>query len=153
MEILPKKSRVVLEEEDNNNGTMAEREEGDEECVWMDGEDEPTYELMYDGKGKKNHCMNREHAEDSVEANNCSISKLRSESRNKTVQSKTQAKPIDLSRTAHPQLRSLSLRHKSDVHSGPSANRRKKRESSMLAAHVQPTPKRDSVLQHWWKTG
>ena len=61
--------------------------------------------------------MNWEHAEDSFEANNLNISKVRSESRNTIVQSKTQAKPIDLSQTAHLKLRALNLRHELDVHS------------------------------------
>ena len=81
---------------------MAEGVEGGDEGVWMDGEDEPPDYLRYNGEGKKIRSINREHAEDSFEANNCNISKVRSESCNKIVQSKTQAKPINLSRTAHP---------------------------------------------------
>ena len=119
----------------------------------MDGEDEQPDDLRYNGEGKKLCCMNREHAEDSFEANNRNISKFRSESRNTIVQSKTQAKPIDLSRTAHPQFLSLNLRHESDVHSQPSANRRKKCKSGALAAAVRPTPKWYSVPRYWWKTG
>ena len=95
--------------------------------------------------------MNREHAEDIFEATNHNISKVRSKSRNKIVQSKTQAKPIELGWTAHPQLRALNLRHDLDVHYQPGANRSKKSKSSALAAAVQPTPKRDSVLRHWWE--
>ena len=55
----------------------------------MDGEDEPHDDLRYNGEGNKNRCMNREHAEDSFEANNRNISKIRSESCNTIVQSKT----------------------------------------------------------------
>ena len=87
----------------------------------------------------------------SFEAKNCNIIKVRSESHNTIVQLKTQAKPIDLSRTAHLQFRVLNLIHESDVHSRPGANQRKKRESSALTAAVQPTPKRDSVPQHCWE--
>ena len=96
-----------MEEEDNNNGTTEEGMEGDDEGVWMDGEDQPPDELRYDGEGKKLFSMNREHVEDSFEANNHNISKVRSESRNKIVHSKTQSKPIDLSWTAHLQFRAL----------------------------------------------
>ena len=39
MGIMPKDSRVVLEEEDGNYETMAEGVEGYDEGVWMDGED------------------------------------------------------------------------------------------------------------------
>ena len=60
----------------------------------MDGEDNPPDDLRYNGEGKKKCCMNREHADDSFEANNRNISKVRSESRNKIVQLKIQAKPI-----------------------------------------------------------
>ena len=35
MGILPNESRVVSEEEDNNNGTMSEGKEGDYEGVWV----------------------------------------------------------------------------------------------------------------------
>ena len=70
----------------------------------MDGEDDTPDNLRYNGEGKKNCCMNREHAEDSFEAINCNISKVRSEIRNIIVHSTTQAKPIDLSRTAHLQF-------------------------------------------------
>ena len=52
-------------------------------------EDEPPDDLRYNGEVNKNRCMNREHAEDSFEANNCNISKVRSKSHNKIVQSKT----------------------------------------------------------------
>ena len=65
MGILPKESRVVSEEKDSNGGTMAEEEEGDYEGVSMGGEDEPFDDLMYNGEGKKNCCITREHAEDS----------------------------------------------------------------------------------------
>ena len=36
--IIPKESWVVLEEEDDNNETMAGGVEGEYEGVWMDGE-------------------------------------------------------------------------------------------------------------------
>ena len=49
MGILPKESRVVSEEEDNNNDTMAEGVEGDDKGAWMDGEDEPPDDLRYTG--------------------------------------------------------------------------------------------------------
>ena len=69
--------------------------------------------------------MNKEHIEDSFEANNHNISKFRSESLNTIAQSKTQSKPINLSRTADTQFRALNLRHELNVHSQPGANRRK----------------------------
>ena len=68
----------------------------------MGGEDKPPDDLRYNVEGKIKCCMNWEHAEDSFETNNRNISKVRSEIRNTIVQSKTQAKPIDLSRTTHP---------------------------------------------------
>ena len=37
----------MLEEEDNNDGTMVEGGEGGDEGVCMDGEDEPSYDLRY----------------------------------------------------------------------------------------------------------
>ena len=117
----------------------------------MYGEDEPPDDLRYNGEGNKNCCMNREHAEDSFEAKNRKISKVRSESRNTIVQSTKQTKPIGLSSTAHPKFRELNLRHDSDVHSRPGANQIKKLYLSALEAAVQPTPKRDSVPQHWWE--
>ena len=52
----------MSEEEDNNNETMSEGVEGDDEGVWVDGEDEPPDDLRYNGEGKKNHCKNQEHA-------------------------------------------------------------------------------------------
>ena len=70
----------------------------------MDGEDEPPDYLRYNGEGKKIRSINREHAEDSFEASNHSISKVKGKSRNTIVQSKTQTKPIKLNRTAHPQF-------------------------------------------------
>ena len=76
----------------------------------MDGEDEPPDDLRYNGEGKKNR-------KDSFEANNSNIRKVRSKSRNKIAQSKTQAKPINLGRTAHPQFQGMNLRQKSDVKS------------------------------------
>ena len=54
MVILPKEIRVVSEEEYDNNETMAEGVEGDDEGIWMDGEVNPTYDLRYNGEGKKN---------------------------------------------------------------------------------------------------
>ena len=136
----------MLEEEDDNNETTSEGVEGYDEGVYMDGEEEPHDDLRYNGEGKKNRCMNWEHTEDSFEANNCNIIKVGSEKRNTIAQSKTQAKPISLSRTAHPQFKALNLRHDSDVHSRPGAKWRKKRESSSLEADVQPTPKQDSIM-------
>ena len=59
MVILPKKIRMALEEEDNNDETMEEGEEGDNEVVWMDEEGDPPDELRYNGKGKKNCCTTR----------------------------------------------------------------------------------------------
>ena len=104
MVILLKGSRSVLEDEDNNDGTMSEGEEGGDEDVCMDGEDKPPYDLKYNVEGKKNSCINREHAEDSFEANNRNISEVRRKSHNTNVKSKTQAKPIDLSWTVHPKF-------------------------------------------------
>ena len=92
----------------------------------MDGEDQPPDDLRYNGEGKKLFSMNREHVEDSFEGSNHNISKARSESCNTIVQSKKKAKPIDLSRPSHPQLRALNLRHESDVQSGPKSNLRKR---------------------------
>ena len=37
------------------------------------------------------------------------------------------------------------------MHSRPGANQIKKCEESTFAAVVQPTPKWDSVTQHWWE--
>ena len=42
---LPKKSRVVSEEVDENDETMVEVEEGEDEGVCTDGEDEPPDNL------------------------------------------------------------------------------------------------------------
>ena len=53
MGILPKESRVVLEEEDENDETMSEGEEGEDEGLCMDGEDEPPDDLRYNREGKK----------------------------------------------------------------------------------------------------
>ena len=66
-------------------------------------EDQPPDELRYNGEGEQNCCMNQDHAEDSFEENRCNISKVKTEIRNTIAQSKTQAKPINLSQTAHPQ--------------------------------------------------
>ena len=71
----------------------------------MDGEEKTPDDLRYNGEGNKNRCMNQEHAEDIFEANNCNIIKVKSEIRNTIVHLKTQAKPINLSPTAHPQFR------------------------------------------------
>ena len=49
MVILPKESRVVSEEEDDNDDNMTEGEERYDEGVWMDGEDEPSDDLRYKG--------------------------------------------------------------------------------------------------------
>ena len=51
--IIPKESRLVSEEEDDIDETMPDGVEGDDEGVWMDGEDEPPDELRYNGEGKK----------------------------------------------------------------------------------------------------
>ena len=83
---MPNKSGVVSEEEDNSNDTMEEVEEGYNEGVWMDREEEPPDELMYNGECKKNCCINREHAEDSFEVSNRNIKNGRSEIRNKIAQ-------------------------------------------------------------------
>ena len=52
----------------------------------MNGDDELPDDLRYNGEGKKNCCINQEHAEDSFEASNFNISKVRSESCNKIAQ-------------------------------------------------------------------
>ena len=111
MGILPKESRVVSEEEDDNDETTEEGDEEGDECVCMDGEDNPPDDLRYNGEYKKKRCINWEHAEDSFEANNHNISKVRSEIYNTIDQSKTQAKSIDLIITAHPQFLVLNSRH------------------------------------------
>ena len=95
---------MVSKEEDDNDETISEGEEGDDEGVWMDGGNEKPDDLRYNGEGKKNRCINREHAEDSFEARNHNIVKVRSKRRNKIAQSTTKAKPIDLSQTAHSQF-------------------------------------------------
>ena len=92
----------------------------------MDEEEEPPDNLRYNGEGKKNCCIIREHAEDSFEASNCNTSRVITEIRIAIVQLTKQANPIDLSGTAHPQLRALNLRHDSDVHSRSDSNQRKK---------------------------
>ena len=97
MVILPKESRVVSEEGDKNDDTMAEGEEGGNEGVWMDGEDKPPDNLRYNGEGKKNLCINQDYAEENFEESNCNASKVRSKSRNTIAQSTTQSKPINLS--------------------------------------------------------
>ena len=94
----------VVGGERQHNDTMIEEVEGCDEGVWMDEEDDPPDDLRYNGEGKKHRCMNRKHAEDSFEPNNSNISKVRNVSRNTIAQSKTQAKPINLSRTTHPQF-------------------------------------------------
>ena len=140
---------MVEEEEEENDETMAGGVEVEDGGVQMDGEYNPPDELRYNGYDNKNHCINREHAEEIFEASNRKISKVRIKRRNTSAQSNIQAKRINLSCTAHPQFRALNLKHKSDVHSPPGANRRKKRESTALAAVVQPTTKWDSVPRHW----
>ena len=151
MVILPKESQVVSEEEKDNYDTMAKGGERDNEGVWIDREEDRPDGLRYNGEGNKNRCINREHAEESFEVSNRNVSKVRSEIRNKIGQSTTQANPIDLSRTAHPQFRALNLRHELYVHSQSGAKRSKKCKSSTLAAAIQPIPKRDSIPQRWWQ--
>ena len=112
----------------------------------MDREEDTPDNLRNNQEGKKKCCITWEHAEDSFEASNCKTSKVRSKIRNTIARSTTQAKPIDLSQTAHPELRALNLRHKTDVHSRSGTNRSEKCELSVLAAAVQPTPKLYSVL-------
>ena len=68
---------------------MEEEDEGDDERMCMNREDDPPDDLRYNGEGKKNCCINLEHAEDIFEAINCNISKVRSKSCNKIAQSKT----------------------------------------------------------------
>ena len=53
MGILPKESRVVSEEEDDNDDTMSEGVKVDDEGVFMNGEDDPPDDLRYNGEGKK----------------------------------------------------------------------------------------------------
>ena len=48
------KSRMVSEDKDKNYETMSEGVEGENEGVWMDGEDKPPDDLRYNGEGKKN---------------------------------------------------------------------------------------------------
>ena len=81
MGILTKESWVVSEEEYNNYDTMVEGMEGGDEGVWMDGEDEPPGDLRYNGEVQKKNYMNWEHAEDSFEANNRNINKVRTKRR------------------------------------------------------------------------
>ena len=54
MGILPKESRVVSEEEDDNYETIEERVDGGDDGVWMGGEDEPPDDHRYNREGKKN---------------------------------------------------------------------------------------------------
>ena len=65
MGILPKESWLLLEDEDDNDETMAEGEEGNDEGVWIDGENDLPDDLRYNGEGNKNCFITREHAEDS----------------------------------------------------------------------------------------
>ena len=58
---MPKESWVVSEEEDENDDTMSEGEEGNDKGIWMDGEDDPTDELRYNGEGKKVFCITQEY--------------------------------------------------------------------------------------------
>ena len=88
MGILKKESRVVSEEEDNSDDTILEGVDGDDEGVWMDGDNYPPDDLRYNGEGRENCCINREHAEESFESSNSNISKVRSESHNTIAQSK-----------------------------------------------------------------
>ena len=55
----------------------------------MDGEEEPPDELRYNGEGKKNCCINQEHAEESFEVRNHNISKVMSKTHNKIAKPKT----------------------------------------------------------------
>ena len=48
---------MVSEEEDENDETMEEGGEGDNEGIWMDGEDDPPDDLRYNEKCKKNRCI------------------------------------------------------------------------------------------------
>ena len=95
---------MVSEEEDNNDETMAEGEEGDNEGVCMYGKDMPPDDLSYNEEGNKKFSIIQEHAEDSFEAINQNISKVRSEIHNTIAQSTIQAKPINLRWTAHLQF-------------------------------------------------
>ena len=56
----------MSEEEDGNDETMSKREEYYDEGVCMDEEDEPPYELRYNGEGKKIRCNSQEYEEDIV---------------------------------------------------------------------------------------
>ena len=47
----------MSEEEDINNGTMAEGFERDDEVVWMDGEDASSDDLRYNGEGNEKCCI------------------------------------------------------------------------------------------------
>ena len=125
MVIMPKESQIVLEEEYDQDDTMAEGKDRDNEGVWIDGEEELSYDLRYNGEGKINFCTTRWHAEDSFEASNHDTRKFIRKSRNTIYLSTTQAKPIDLSRTSHLQFQALNLRHELDVHCQSGANRRK----------------------------
>ena len=89
---------------------MAERVEVDYESLQMDGEDDPPDDLRSNVEGKKNCCMNREHVEDSFEANNHNISKVRSESRNKIVQSKTKVQAYQLKLDRPSAIPSIDLK-------------------------------------------
>ena len=111
------------------------------EILWIDGENYPHDELRYNGEGKKNSCINREHAEDIFEARNRNTSKVISKSCNNIAQSTTLIKPINLIWNTHLQLRALDLRNELDMHSRFGVNWSKKHESSASAAAVQPTPK------------
>ena len=95
---------MVFEVEDNNYDTTSVGEEGGDEGVWMNGEDEPSDDLMYNGEGKKNGCITRDHVEDSIEESNRNNSRFRSKIINTIMQSTTQDKTIDLSTTSHPQF-------------------------------------------------
>ena len=73
---------MVLKEEDIKYETMVEGEEGEDEGVWIDGEDEPSDYHRYNGEGKKNCCTTREYSEEIFEASNQNTSKVRSITRN-----------------------------------------------------------------------
>ena len=57
---------------------MAEVDEGYNEGIYIDGEDKSPDDLRYNVEGKKKRFVNRDHAEDSFEAINRNISKVRS---------------------------------------------------------------------------
>ena len=113
---------MVSEEEYDNDETMVEGGEGEIKAYGRMGRRSHVMDSGIMEKGRKK-CINQEHAEDSFEASYCNIIKFRSEICNTIEQSKTQAKPIDLSQTSHPQLQALKLRHELDEQSQPGVKR------------------------------